>query len=102
MFSHTKVINQQNPSGPRMFPRGAIALQAASDAAAAKTDMASLIAAAAARDHRSMWAETSPGSVLLLPHGGSTAAVADIMDVSYDQATGAATAHAIASMLAQS
>jgi hypothetical protein len=88
MFSHTKVINQQNPSGPRMFPRGAIALQAASDAAAAKTDMASLIAAAEARDHRSMWAETSPGSVLLLPHGGSTAAVADIMDVSYEQATG--------------
>lgn len=89
MFERVNAINQGTQSSPRLFPRGALAVTAAQDSAGPKLDVASLINAAEARGQRSMWSETSPGSVLLLPFGQSTAAVADIWDVSYDTHSGA-------------
>ena len=35
------------------------------------------------------WAEITPSSVLLMPNGLSTAAVADVMNIAYDDTTGA-------------
>jgi hypothetical protein len=40
---------------------------------------------------RNTWAETSPGSMLLLPHGASVGAVADVMNAVHDQAAGTIT-----------
>lgn len=89
MFERINSINTATSSSPRLFPRGALAVTAAQDSTGLNLDISTLIDTAEARGQRSMWAETSPGSVLLLPAGQSTAAVADIWDVAYDGKSGA-------------
>jgi hypothetical protein len=66
-----------------------MAVSAVSDNAPAHLDIASAIALAEASGRRNSWAEVTPSSVLLLPYGGSVAAVADLMDVTYDAQVGA-------------
>lgn len=89
MFDRINAINSGTPSSPRLFPRGALAVTAAQDSTGPNMDVRTLIDAAEAQGQRSMWAETSPGSVMLLPAGQSTAAVADIWDVTFDAKSGA-------------
>jgi len=87
MFEHVNALNAKHPNSPRRFPKGAVAVKAAADNSPTKGNLNSFISAAEARGHHDIWSETSPGSVLLLPTGQSTAAVADIMDVKYDSTT---------------
>lgn len=80
MFTRVNAVNSQQPaSSPRLFPRAALAVTGASDNAPVKLDMDSIITMAEAQGQRTTWAETTPGSILLLPHGQSIGAVADIM-----------------------
>jgi hypothetical protein len=65
-----------------------MAVGAASDNTPAHHDIASAIGLAEASGRRSSWAEVTPSSVLLLPYGGYVAAVADLMDVTYDAQVG--------------
>jgi hypothetical protein len=89
MFASLKPINSQaDPNTPNLFPRAAMAVSAASDNAPTRLDIASAIALAEASGRRSSWAEVTPSSVLLLPYGSSVAAVADLMDVTYDAQVG--------------
>lgn len=87
MFSHVNAINAQNPSAPRLFPMAALAVSGASDNAPVKLNMDAVISTAEALGHRGAWAETTPGSVLLLPAGQSTGAVADVLGVVFDDKT---------------
>jgi hypothetical protein len=85
MFTKVNSINQQSLNEPRLFPRAAVAVKAASDNAPDHPlDVATTITVAEAIGQRSSWAEVTPSSVLLLPYGQTTAAVADLWDVSYD------------------
>lgn len=88
MFARIKTINQQSPGAPRLFPRAAVAVTAASDNAPVKVDFPTAINAAEAKGMRSSWAGANPSSVLLLPFGQATGAVADVMDVTYDEQVG--------------
>lgn len=94
MFERVKALNAQQPNQPPMFPRGALAIQASADNSPNKLDISTIITAAEARGKHDIWAETSPGSVLLLPTGQSTAAVADLLDVTYDSLSGLITLEA--------
>jgi hypothetical protein len=87
LFNHVNTINQNNPSGPRLFPKAALAVTAASDNALVKLDVNTLIQSAAAMGQHNSFAEISPASVLLLPTGQSTGAVADVVGVTFDSKT---------------
>ena len=65
-----------------------MAVTAASDSTQVNVDFATAIKAAEARGQRSSWAEVTPSSVLLLPFGQATGAVADVMGVTYDAQVG--------------
>lgn len=93
MFTRANAINQQNTNKdqPRVFPRASLAVTSASDSAPVKLAVDSIINAAEARGQRNMWSETTPGSILLLPNGQATAAVADIWNVVHDAETGVIT-----------
>jgi len=93
MFECVKALNAAQPSQPRLFPRGSLAIEAAADNTPAKVDINAVITAAEALGKPDIWAETSPGSLLLLPTGQSTAAVADLMDVTYNSKTGLMSLH---------
>jgi len=93
MFERVKAPNSKQPNQPRLFPRGSLAIQAAADISPNKVDINAIITAAEARGQHDIWAETSPGSLLLLPTGQSTAAIADLMDVTYNSETGLMSLH---------
>lgn len=86
MFAKVNSINQQSPNPePRLFPRAAVAVKAASDNTPSSTlNVATTITVAEATGQRNSWAEVTPSSVLLLPFSQATAAVADVWDVTYD------------------
>jgi hypothetical protein len=93
MFARVNALNKQAaPGATRLFPRPGVAVQAASDVAPlGKLDVGRIIDTAEAHGQRSSWTEPSPGSVLLLPHVSSTAAVADVMNIAHDEQSGAIT-----------
>jgi hypothetical protein len=88
MFGQVNTINNQSPAAPRLFPRAVMAVTAASDNSPVKVDVPTAIRMAEANGLRSSWANVNPSSVLLLPFGQSTGAVADVMDVTYNQQVG--------------
>jgi len=71
MFERVKALNAAQPSQPRLFPRSFLAIQAAADNTPAKADINAVITAAEARGQHDIWAETFPGSLLLLPTAAS-------------------------------
>jgi len=84
MFERVKALNSKQPNQPRLFPKGSLAIQAAANNSPNKVNIKSILTAAEARGQHDVWAEASPGSLLLLPTCQSTAAVADPMDVTYN------------------
>jgi hypothetical protein len=93
MFARVNTVNKQAaPGATRLFPRPGVAVRAASDVAPlSNLDVGRIIDTAEAHGQRSAWTEPSPGSVLLLPHGSSTAAVADVMNIAHNEQSGAVT-----------
>ena len=88
------LVKQAAPGATRLIPRPGVAVQAASDVSPlGKLDVGRIIDAAEAHGQRSSWTEPSPSSVLLVPHGSSTAAVADVMDIAHDEQSGAISLH---------
>lgn len=95
VFSRVNAVNSQAaPGATRLFPRACVAARAASDVSPfGKLDVGRIIDNAEAHNQRSTWTDPFPGSVLLLPHGSSTAAVADVMDITHDEQAGTITLH---------
>lgn len=100
MFARVNTINrQQSPTAPRLFPKAVVAVTAASDNAPVQADVGKTITQAEASGQRNSWAEETPSSVLLLPFGQCTGAVADVMDVTYDPKVGGRDAYILLTVL---
>jgi hypothetical protein len=89
MYTHVNSLATENPKVPRLNPSSTFAVMAASAQplfeAAGHQDLATLLKdAIAAGDHES-WTQVAPVSLLLTPVGSKTAAVAKLVDVTYDR-----------------
>jgi hypothetical protein len=84
MFAHVKTTDQKFKSSPLQFPKAGYAITAASGAPPFNIDVANAIRASHAIGQRSIWAESTPGSIFLMPVGQTTGAAADLVDVTYD------------------
>jgi hypothetical protein len=89
MYTHVNSLDKRNPKVPRLNPSSTLAVMAASAKplfkAAGHQDLPTLLKnAITAADHQS-WTQVAPISLLLTPVGSKTAAIAKLVDVTYDR-----------------
>jgi hypothetical protein len=87
MFKRLEPINTaKSANEPQLFPQGQVGLPAASEVPVdSLRDLEAYINKVEAADKRYIWATDASSSMMLWPFDSPTAAVADLIEVSYDQ-----------------
>ena len=89
MFKRLKEVNAQDTNQPHLLPEGHVALRAATEDAGQRTSVLSaFLDNLDAQGKRHDWATVTPSSMLLWPYDQHTAAVADLIEVSYNESSG--------------
>jgi hypothetical protein len=91
MFTHVKTADRKFQNTPLKFPKAGYAMTAATGTPPFKIDIANAIKGSDVLGQRSIWAQSTPSSVFLLPVGQTTGAFADLVDVAIDHKVSAHT-----------
>lgn len=82
-FRKADTLNLLNPDSPPLFPKGSQAIRPASVSLPVEASTSSVTA----KEPKLSSLVAFPPNMMLFPFGQSTAAIADVMDVSYDEAS---------------
>lgn len=89
-FRRAQEVNKQNPSSPEVFPRTSLAARAASIAPAPAPE-GTLAPFVASAQPQPSWFVGFPPNLLMVPFGQSTAAIADVLDITFDDTSSTVT-----------